>query len=265
MTMATKNDLHGMLIIRLSDRDLNEQAVASQIRKKLSFVAETAQITELLINLEDVSFLSSEAIGQLIMLKKKCDQNEIALALCDISPKNIKVLRLVRCDEIIDVYETQQAAIEALKKTLVPIPEEPLTKQALANLHQGAESGDVDTILELARRMADGNGMEQDAEGAIRWFHKAAEQNNRDAQYELATCYAFGLGVPQDYGQAIGWYEKAARQGHADAQYMLGMSFHYGLNDIVDELQADKWYTLASVQGHTKARLALDELDGMDE
>ena len=66
MTMVTKNNLYGMLIIRLSDADFQAQDVVSQIRNKLTFVVETAHITELLINLEDVSFLSSEAIGQLL-------------------------------------------------------------------------------------------------------------------------------------------------------------------------------------------------------
>ncbi len=260
MSTTTHHHQDGLLIIRLADRDLQDQDAAAQIRNKLDFVVETASISQLLINLDDVSFLSSETIGQLILLKKKCDQQEIALALCEISPEILKVLRLVRCDEIIDLYEDQHSAIEALNKTLLPPPEQPLSADESSRLQQRANAGEPQAMFEMAGRKLNGSGMEADAAGSVGWYQKAAELNHREAQYGLATCYAFGLGTKQDYALAMPWYEKAAQQGHADAQYMFGMSLQYALNDVTDLPAARKWYEAAAAQGHEMAKIALNKL-----
>jgi len=260
MTQSTKNDLHGMLIIRLSDTDSADQNIESQIRHKLGFVVDTANITGLLIDLEGVSFLPSVAIGQLIMLKRKCDQKQIALGLCCISEQNMKALRLVRFEEIMDVFNDQASAVESLRETQPVAPRELLSEEEVAKLVSLSESGDVDARFDLAQRKANGDGLKQDPVDAMQWYLLAAQQDHRDAQYELATCYAFGLGVEQDYALAVPWYEKSAEQGHANAQYMLGMSYQYSLNDVKDPRLAREWYEHAAAQGHEKARLALAEM-----
>jgi anti-anti-sigma factor len=258
--MVSKDELIGLLVIRLSDADFLEHDTATAIRNKLGFVIETANISQLLIDLQDVPFMSSDAIGQLMMVKKKCNRKGIALALCNISADNMKVLRLVHADKFIDIFEDKQAALESLAKSKSTGPLELLSDEAITELTNRAESGDLDAIYELAWRKADGNGVAQDFTGALGLYEKAANEDHVQAQFELATCHAFGLGVHQDYGNAIPWYEKAAEQGHADAQYMLGMSFQYSLNGDRDLVVAKKWYDLAAAQGHEKAKLALQEM-----
>jgi anti-anti-sigma factor len=258
--MVTKNDLSGLLIVRLSDVDFQGQDIQTQIKNKLAFIVETGSATQLLINLENVSFLGSAAIGQLIMLKKKCDQKQIALALCNISWKNKKVLQMVRFDEVVDIFDQPDSAIESLQKTLVPEPHEPLSKDEYAELSKSAHAGDVDAAFELAQRKSDGRGIRQDPTDAMYWYLTAAKQGHREAQFELATCYAFGLGVPQDYTLAMPWYDKAADQDHAESQYMLGMSFQFALNDTKDISIARSWYEKAAAHGHEKAKLALKDL-----
>jgi anti-anti-sigma factor len=260
MTQSTTDDLFGMLIIRLSDTDSEGQDIESQLRHKVRFVVDSAHISELLINLEGVAFLPSAALGQLIMLKKKCDSKQIKLGLCCISESNMMALRLVRFDTILDIYDDQASAVEALRTKVPDAPQQPMPAAELANLISRAESDDIDAQFELAQRMSNGHGVEPDPAQAMQWYFRAAEHNHRDAQYEMATCYAFGLGVDQDYGLAIPWYEKAAQQGHANAQYMLGMSFQYSLNDVKDPGQARQWYERAASQGHEKAKSALAEM-----
>ena len=260
MTQSAKDDLFGMLIIRLSDTDSEGQNIETQLRRKVTFVVDTAEISKLLIDLGGVKFLPSAAIGQLIMLKKKCDKRQIALGLCSISENNMISLRLVRFDTLMDIYDDQATAIEALRNKETTPPQKPLPEAELTSLVGRAESGDVDAQFELAERKSNGNGVEPDPTAAMQWYTRAAEQNHRDAQYEVATCYAFGLGVDQDYGLAVPWYQKAAEQGHANAQYMLGMSFQYSLNDVQDPGQARQWYERAASQGHEKAKSALAEM-----
>ncbi len=60
---------------------------------------------------------------------------------------------------------------------------------------------------------ANGQGVLQDYEEAVRWFRKAAEQGNAVAQNNLGVMYAAGRGVPQDYVQAHMWFNLAAARG----------------------------------------------------
>lgn len=260
MTMADKDNLQGLLILHLTDDDVKQPNSSGRVRRKLDLVVETSNISQLLINLERVSFLSSVGIGQLIMLKKKCDQKQIALAVCNISPQNMKVLRLVRCDEIIDLFEDQESAMKSLVNLAVPAPSALLSAEELAGLNDRIEAGDQEAMFELAQRMVNADGLEQDPSGAVELYNRAADGGHCESQFQLATCYAFGLGVPQDYELAMPWYQKAAEQGHSDAQYMVGMSFQYALNDVSDLQLAKSWYTQAAEQGHEKARIALQEL-----
>ena len=45
-----------------------------------------------------------------------------------------------------------------------------------------------------------------------------AEQEDADAQSSLGLMYANGAGIPQDDQEAVRWYRLAAEQGHTMAQ-----------------------------------------------
>ena len=68
-------------------------------------------------------------------------------------------------------------------------------------------------------------------------YRLAARQDDPIAQTRLATLYADGTGLPQNYEEAIRWYRRAALQGHEparDALEALGVSLFeipYGPND----------------------------------
>ena len=69
---------------------------------------------------------------------------------------------------------------------------------------------------------ANGEGVPQDDQEAVRWYRLAADQGLAQAQYNLGVMYANGEGVPQDDQEAVRWYRLAADQGLAQAQLNLG-------------------------------------------
>ena len=85
----------------------------------------------------------------------------------------------------------------------------------------------------------------------------AAEQGDADAQFNLGVMYADGEGVPQDYQEAVKWYRLAAEQGYADAQANLGARYDTGRGVSQDYQEAVKWYRLAAEQGYTFAQFNL--------
>jgi tetratricopeptide (TPR) repeat protein len=81
-----------------------------------------------------------------------------------------------------------------------------------------ALQGDALAQKNLGTMYANGNGVEQDYEEAVKWYLKAAEQGDAGAQNNLGRMYAEGDGVAQDYEEAENWWRKAAEQGNAGAQ-----------------------------------------------
>ncbi|MCR5258675.1 MAG: sel1 repeat family protein, partial [Desulfovibrio sp.] len=100
-----------------------------------------------------------------------------------------------------------------------------------------AEAGDTEAQWTLGRL----NLINQNYEGALKWFGKAAALGYAPAQTSLGKMHAEGQGVPQDYGIACKWWKKAAEQGDVDAQVFLGMSYAWGRGVPRDPLQASKW------------------------
>ena len=102
-------------------------------------------------------------------------------------------------------------------------PEDQERQRTLDALKLRAESGDVATMLELAARFYDGNGVEASRSKAASWFRMAAEAGNTSAQFSTGVLYEQGHGLAPDLEQAVYWYGKAAEQQHPQAMNNLGI------------------------------------------
>ena len=135
-----------------------------------------------------------------------------------------------------------------------------------------------------------------DAEAA-RLMRLAAEQGHSGAQGALGIMYANGTGVPQDDNEALRWirldaerrlhhartrprpvYDDeeyvvpareteaarfarlAAEQGDAEAQYVVGIMHEVGYQVGGSGTEAARWYRLAAEQGHVGAQASLGHM-----
>ncbi len=105
-------------------------------------------------------------------------------------------------------------------------------------------------------------GFGQDPESPTE-LRRQAEQGHSGAQNNLGAMYANGEGVPQDYQEAVKWCRLAAEQGNAPAQFTLALSYANGEGVPQDYVQAHKWINLAASRTKENAedyRLARDQL-----
>ena len=93
---------------------------------------------------------------------------------------------------------------------------------------------------------AEGQGVPQDYEEAVKWYRLAAAQGNVSAQYSLGLAYEKGQGVSQDYKEAVKWYRLAAAQGYQVAKINLGVMYANGTGVRQDLVRAYMWFTLAA-------------------
>ena len=112
----------------------------------------------------------------------------------------------------------------------------------------------------LGYAYANGEGVAQNHEEAVKWYQLAADQGSALAQSSLGGMYAAGKGVAQSNEEAVKWSRLAADQGNADAQFILGCmyaGYTGGLGVEHDLDQAEHWLKLAADQAHAHAQQAL--------
>jgi localization factor PodJL len=163
------------------------------------------------------------------------------------------------------------------------------------SLRLAAAQGDASAQFEVASRLAEGKGTDQDLKEAALWYHRAAANGFAMAQFRLGTLYERGLGVKADPKRAQVWYERAAALGNvksmhnlavlaasrspkgdyegaarwfkaaadhglADSQYNLAVLYENGLGVSKDMQQAYKWLLVAAKSGDKDAAGRRDTL-----
>jgi localization factor PodJL len=116
-------------------------------------------------------------------------------------------------------------------------------------LRQAAIGGDPIAQFEVASRLAEGRGVEADAEAAAAWYRRAAASGLAPAQYRLGSLYEKGVGVIQDRDAARVWYERGAAQGNRKAMHNLAVLHADGIDGQPDFEAAARWFRAAADLG----------------
>ena len=115
-----------------------------------------------------------------------------------------------------------------------------------------AVAGQAKAQYQLGLMYANGVGVEQNYQEALRWYHKAAEKGYSPAQYILAGKYASGQGVDRDIRQALSWYLKASEKGNSRALFKLGQMF-----SVPQEELANQCFEQAAEKGVLEAQMVV--------
>ena len=94
-----------------------DSAVIEQIGKEFEGVAlEAAGERKLLLNFQKVKYMSSEMIGNIVRLYKRCKTDKIKLKLCAIAPELLEVFTITRLDKLLDIQGDEEKALAAFGK-----------------------------------------------------------------------------------------------------------------------------------------------------
>ncbi|WP_157368870.1 tetratricopeptide repeat protein [Zavarzinella formosa] len=127
------------------------------------------------------------------------------------------------------------------------------------SLRRSAENEDSAAQLELARRLEQGEGIEQDEAEAYRWTKKAAKHGHPDAKLGLGLCYSNGTGVKASHRKAFECYQESAEMGHPLAMGMLGYSYENGRGVGPDLAKAAEWYRQGAEAGEASCQAEFGE------
>jgi hypothetical protein len=93
---------------------------------------------------------------------------------------------------------------------------------------------------------ANGWGVKQNNEEALKWFKKAADQGSALAQFNIGILYS-NTGRNED---AVEWLQKAADQNNPDALYQLGVLYQRGMGVNRDIRKSFELFYSANAHGY---------------
>ena len=84
---------------------------APEIADRIWSILRQHFVYRVVLEMEDVGFLGSHLLGQLVMIQKRVLQHGGALRLCGLTPSCQEVLRLCRLISVLPVYESRSDAV----------------------------------------------------------------------------------------------------------------------------------------------------------
>ncbi len=255
-----RREVGDILILDIAITRAKGPDITSQLAERLFEIIAASQLRQIVLDLNGIPFITSDIIGQLIMLHKKCVANQRQLKLCGVTADNRMALDVVRFDTLVEMYDRKPQAITAFKMGSRKPIDVAVDESFATEYLQQAETGDLDAQFRLAKCLETGRGIRQDFPAAMQWYEKAARQGHVLSQHALGIAFAYGISVPQDFERAFCWFKLAADQGHPEAQYWVGVSLHHGLIEEPDAARALKWYLESAEQGYHPAQEAIAEI-----
>ena len=104
--------IDGVTVVSFVDTKIVTEENIQEVGDQLYSLVEAEGHRQILLNFENVQYLSSAALGKLINLKKKVGVVKGKLKLCCIHPDLMEVFKITRLDQVFEIYDTEQAALK---------------------------------------------------------------------------------------------------------------------------------------------------------
>lgn len=100
-------------VVQFKDEKILDEANIQQIGEELYELVETDGLKKLLVNFENVAFLSSATLGKLISLNKRAGKLGTDLKFCSIRPDLLQVFEMTGLTKVFDIRDDQASALGA--------------------------------------------------------------------------------------------------------------------------------------------------------
>jgi len=102
-------------VVSFVDRKILDDTNIQEIGEELFDLVDKDYKTKLLLNFENVEYLSSAALGKLITLNKKIREEDGQLKLCGIKPQIYEVFKITKLNKLFDIYDDDEKALNRFK------------------------------------------------------------------------------------------------------------------------------------------------------
>ncbi len=108
------SDSASVSVIRFLDQKIIDPEAIQELGQELFDLVERDERKKLVLNFENVEFLSSAALGKLITFDKKAKRSEAQLILTNISPEIFQVFAITNLDKLFQIKDSEADALAIL-------------------------------------------------------------------------------------------------------------------------------------------------------
>lgn len=105
--------IDGVTVVTFVDTKIVTEENIQEMGDQLYSLVDDEGHRQLLLNFGNVQYLSSAALGKLINLKKKVGAVKGKLKLCCIHPDLLEVFKITRLDQVFEIYDEEQEALDS--------------------------------------------------------------------------------------------------------------------------------------------------------
>jgi anti-sigma B factor antagonist len=111
----TSKSVGNSIVITLASAQILEDAEIAALEQSLLEAIKNSNVVNIVLNFENVSFLSSAVLRVLIKVNAAVGERKGQLRLCSISPQLLEVFKITRLNKVFDIRKDVDAAVESLK------------------------------------------------------------------------------------------------------------------------------------------------------
>jgi anti-sigma B factor antagonist len=98
-------------VVHFVDARIVSDETIAEVGHQLTNLVDVDGLTHILINFENVQFLSSNALAKLLALDKKVKARKGKLKLCGLKPIHLEVFKVTKLDNILEIHEDELTAL----------------------------------------------------------------------------------------------------------------------------------------------------------
>ena len=103
-------------VVNFVEKKILDELNIKEIGDELMELVEQHKKEKILINFENVEYLSSAALGKLITLNKKMQSRNGQLKLCEIAPSIYEIFKITKLNKFFEIHESEADALAAFSK-----------------------------------------------------------------------------------------------------------------------------------------------------
>ncbi|MFO0870325.1 MAG: STAS domain-containing protein [Pirellulales bacterium] len=106
-----------VLVIYFNDAKILDESRINQIHADLNDMVSKSEHGKVVLNFQNVAFMSSAMIGKLILIHKKCKADQVNIKLSNISPNIMEVFKIMKLNKLFDIHADEGTAVKAFEKS----------------------------------------------------------------------------------------------------------------------------------------------------
>jgi anti-anti-sigma factor len=111
-----KKEHEGVMICVFTDQKILDEMIIEKLATELREVADANKGGKILLNFGGVGFMSSQMLGKLAYVAKKCKADETEMKLCNLGDNLMDIFKITALDKVLDIHKTEEKALASYGK-----------------------------------------------------------------------------------------------------------------------------------------------------